>query len=231
MDEKPNVTDIIINPEMDKSSPSITSSQKNDAFTSQVIPQEELKKKKNRTLQFFKFLLYSLKLEVKNNEFLILLKTTSISEALLWFLSVLIYFDSGSKYFIVWLQILHLIKGTIGLYILNNLPMTYDIIENMNVDVKTLETKVYNDIVREVIKDKALPKLKELKCSLLSYFLLAIINFFIDVISLLFCLAHLGETKKADVYYLCFFSFSIVYIGILLFIKLSIYLMFYGTIP
>jgi hypothetical protein len=152
-------------------------------------------------------------MEVKNNEFLALVKTTSVAESILWFISIVLYLDSGSKYFIVWLQIIHLIRGVIGLYILDKVPMSYDLIENMNVDVKSLENKVYNDIVRDVIKEKALPKFKEIKLSLLTYFLLTIINFFIDIISFLYSLAHLGDTKKADLYYLCFFTFSVVYLG------------------
>jgi hypothetical protein len=218
MDEKPNVTDIIISPEVDPPSLVKIDSQRNDAHLSQIVSQNQSVKKKNRTLQFFKFLLYSLKMEVKNNEFLVLVKTTSVTESILWFLSIVLYFDSGSKYFIVWLQIIHLIRGVIGLYILDKVPMSYDLIENMNVDVKSLETKVYNDIVRDVINEKALPKFKEIKLSLLSYFLLTIINFFIDIIGFLYSLAHLGETKNGDVYYLCFFTFSVAYIGKYLFI-------------
>jgi len=213
MDEKPNVTDIIISPEVDPASPSNNISQRKDTHLSQIVSQDQPVKKKNRTLQFFKILLYSLKMEVKNNEFLALVKTTSVAESILWFISIVLYLDSGSKYFIVWLQIIHLIRGVIGLYILDKVPMSYDLIENMNVDVKSLENKVYNDIVRDVIKEKALPKFKEIKLSLLTYFLLTIINFFIDIISFLYSLAHLGDTKKADLYYLCFFTFSVVYLG------------------
>jgi hypothetical protein len=81
------------------------------------------------------------------------------------------------------------------------------------VDSATLETKVFNDIVRDVFKKEALPKLKEIKGWLIVYFGFTMVNFFIDIIDFLYCLAQLGNNSTSDTYYLCFFMISIIYLS------------------
>ena len=48
-------------------------------------------KKKNRTLQYYKFLFYTMKTEIKVNDFLKLLRNTNTLELSLWTISVVLF--------------------------------------------------------------------------------------------------------------------------------------------
>ena len=54
--------------------------------------------KKNRTLQFYKFLFYSIKLEIKVHEFVDLVRYANQSEIILWILSLLLYVNTPKNF-------------------------------------------------------------------------------------------------------------------------------------
>jgi len=163
----------------------------------QNLQAQPTEKKKNRYLQYLKFLLFSLKVEIKTNEFMVLIKSSNIAEVFLWIFSIIVFFSSSYKFPFVWLQITHLIRGFIGMYILRNLPRTYELVDKLNVDEKTLaEHKVYNDIVREVVRKEVITRLTAMRGWLIFYFCLTIINFILDVISLLYNVSILGSNTQ-----------------------------------
>jgi len=83
------------------------------------------------------------------------------------------------------------------MYILRNLPRTYELVDKLNVDEKTLaEHKVYNDIVRDVVKKEVITRLNAMRGWLIFYFCLTIINFMLDVIALIYNVSILGSNTQ-----------------------------------
>jgi hypothetical protein len=157
----------------------------------QVPPQ-----KKNRTLQFYKFLFYSMKVEIKVHEFYDLVRFSNQSEISLWILSLILYLNSPNDFsnVFVWVHLIHIVRGLIGFLVLLKLPRSYDLVEAMrNVPEKEMETKLFNDIVRSVLKKEVIDKLEGIKCWLASYFFFTFINFIFDVIDFLYVLASLDK--------------------------------------
>ena len=149
-----------------------------------IIIQPPLDKKKNRTLQYYKFLLYSLKTEIKITEFYSLIKHSSIVEIITFMITILLMF-SGKLYFplFVFCGIFHFIKGCIGLYLLEHLPKSYTLIDKMAVNEKLQETDLFNDIVRSVVKEEIFKSLENNRVLLNLYYFLNFVNYVCDLIS------------------------------------------------
>ena len=79
-------------------------------------PVNVLAPKKNRTIQYYKFLFYSMKLEVKNTELINLIKYSNSSEILLYLFSVIVV--AGFNTIFIILHSLHFIRGLLGLFVL-----------------------------------------------------------------------------------------------------------------
>ncbi len=180
-------------------------------------------KKKNRTLQFYKFLFYSMKFEIKINEFVDLVRFANQSEISLWILSVVLYSNSPLNFVnhFVWFHIIHLIRGVIGFLIMLKLPKSYELVESMkNVPEKELETKLFNDIVRNSIKKEILDKFQGMKSWIILYFVLTFINVIFDMIDFLYVLSNIdkgGLENNSKVILLSFLIIAVLYIGIFLF--------------
>jgi len=142
-------------------------------------------KKKNRTLQFYKFLLNSLKIEISLNEFMRLIKYSNQGEIVLWFISIILFYSGHREYPLVWLHLIHLIRGILGL----------------------------NDVMRDAVKEQIFPKIKDMKGYLLTYFSLTFVNFMIDVVDFLYIISNMNnEPDKASVT-IIFFIIVFLYIG------------------
>jgi hypothetical protein len=152
--------------------------------------------KKNRTLQFYKFLFYSMKIEIKINEFVDLIRFSNQSEISLWILSIVLYVNSPKEYsyIFVWIHLLHVLRGLVGFLIMIKLPRSYEIVESMkNVSEKDLETKLFNDIARNVVKKEVIEKIQGMKNFLIFYFGLTFVNFIFDAVDFLYMLSHLDK--------------------------------------
>jgi hypothetical protein len=176
-------------------------------------------KKKNRTLQYYKFLHYSMKLEIKIHEFIDVVRFSNQSEISLWILSIVLYFNSPNNYsnYLVWFHLFHVLRGIFGMIIMLKLPRTYNIVESMNVDNTQMETMLFNDIVRDVVNREVVEKLKNIKKSLIFYFVLTFINLTIDTIDFFICLTNVEKTDISNNYkiiYLTFLIISFLYLGI-----------------
>jgi hypothetical protein len=161
----------------------------------------EAPKKKNRTLQFYKFLFYSMKIEIKVHEFYDLIRFSNQSEISLWILSVILYMNSPNDFsnVFVWIHLFHVIRGLIGFIILLKLPRSFNVVEAMkNVPEKEMETKLFNDIARSVVKREVIDKLEGIKCWLITYFSFTFVNFVFDVIDFLYVLASLDKEDTPD---------------------------------
>lgn len=165
----------------------------------QNIQQEPQLKKKNRTLQFYKFLFYSMKVEIKLHEFIDLVRFSNQSEISLWILSLVLYFNSPTNYtsVFIWIHILHLVRGLIGFFIMLKMPRSYQVVEAMKeVGEHDMENKLFNDIVRSVLKKEVVDKMQGMRIFLILYFIFTFINFIFDTIDFLYILSQIDK----DVY-------------------------------
>jgi hypothetical protein len=167
----------------------------------QVNNQNPGLKKKNRTLQFYKFLLYAIKLEIKMNELVEVVRFGNQSEVSLWILGVVLYFNSPTDYsnIFVWVHIIHLVRGIIGFIILLKLPRSYRIVEAFQeISEVDKETKLFNDLAREIIKKEGIEKMTKMRGLLIAYFVLTFINFIFDIIDLFYSISRIGSYNAYD---------------------------------
>ncbi len=137
-----------------------------------------------------------MKIEIKVHEFIDLIRFSNQSEISLWILSVILYFNSPNDFSntLIWIHFLHVIRGIIGFIILIKLPRTYNVVEAMkNVPEKERETKLFNDILRNVFKTEVLDKMEHMKVWLVVYFIFTFVNFIFDGIDFLYFLANLDR--------------------------------------
>ena len=186
-------------------------------------------KKKNRTLQYYKFLFYSMKTEIKTNDFLKLLRNTNTLELSLWTISVVLYANvpkdfpilkedekNNTKYSgtFLWFHIFHVIHACFGMYIGYKLPRSFQIMDFLtSLPKEKLQKTLFNDIIRETLYDKVILVVKKNKIHVFIYFIISIINIIIDVIEFFWILIELPRVcDSARVEFLTYFFINLVYL-------------------
>ena len=183
----------------------------NNVNDKEILPNPGIKKK-NRTLQYYKILHYSMKLEIKIHEFIDVVRFSNQSEISLWILSIVLYFNSPQNYtnYIVWFHFLHVLRGLFGMIIMLKLPRTYNIVESMNVDNTQMENMLFNDILRSVVNREVVDRLKNIKKSLIFYFVLTFVNLTIDIIDFFICLTNVEKTDISNNYKIIYLTYLII---------------------
>ena len=188
--------------------------------------QKEIKKK-NRTLQYYKFLFYSMKTEIKLHDFIKLFRTSNVGEISLWIISLILYISTPKdfpklslgekstsyKNGFIWFHLLHVIRAIIGIYLIYSFPRSHQVITNLesNSDSK-LETTLFNDLIRETIFFNVTEKIKPKKILIYIYIILTILNLAIDLIDLSVILCSLSGAKpEAKVVLLSYFMIAVLY--------------------
>ena len=170
-------------------------------------------KKKNRTLQYYKFLFYSLKTEIKAQDFLKLLRTSNTVEIVIWIISLLLYANtpkdfpkisagerksSSYKNTFIWFHILPVIRGALGTFITFTLPRSYKVTEY-------LETIFFS--ITEKIKSKKIP--------IIIYFVLTGLNFIFDILDFFIIIASLSRARSdAKVVLLTYLLIAGIYVAV-----------------
>lgn len=170
--------------------------------------------KKNRTLQYYKFLFYSIKLEIKATEFIDLIRFANQSEISLWIVSLVLHQEGYSGF--LWFHIIHLIRGLIGFFLLLKFPKSGDIIDQMALNKQDIENHIFNDLARKSIRTRIFEPFKSMKPLLIIYMLLTILNFFIDSLDFFYQLSKFDkkdESLNGKVYIFVNFLIAILYIG------------------
>ena len=137
-----------------------------------------------------------MKTEIKAKEFMGMIMHSNQSEIALWILSFLIFILSTMKSAFPILQLTHVARGIVGIIILCNLPKSYELLNKLDVDNQMLESQLYNDIMRQLIKKEVLVKIESIKCWLITYFILTFINFTLDSISFLYFLSKFDAKNQ-----------------------------------
>ena len=137
-------------------------------------------------MQYYKFLFYSLKTEIKVHAFLKLLSNSNIAELSLWMISVVLYANIPKDINIIkskgeilvkyngafiWLHIVHIIRAFLGMFIGYKLPRNFQIMDSLqNLSDEKLEKTLFNDIIREALYNQVILVIKERQFLILVYF-------------------------------------------------------------
>ena len=188
-------------------------------------------KKKNRTLQYYKFLFYTMKTEIKVHDFLKLIRNTNTLELSLWTISVVLYANvpknfpilkpgekNKSKYSgtFLWFHILHVVRACIGMFVGYKLPRSFQIMDFLqDLSKEKLAKTLFNDIIRETIYNKVILVIRKYKVHIFLYFLLTILNIIIDVIEFFYILFKIpGISDSARIEFITYFIINIIYLHI-----------------
>ena len=186
-------------------------------------------KKKNRTLQYYKFLFYTMKTEIKVHDFLKLLRNSNTAELSLWTISVVLFANipknfpvlkegetSKARYsgVFLWFHIIHVLRGCLGMYVGYKLPRSYQIMDILqNIPDEELEKTLFNDIIRQTLLKNAVFVIKEKKVLIFAYFLLTILNFILDVIDFLVTLVNIARcAASAKAVFITYLIIAIIYL-------------------
>ena len=193
--------------------------------------QENVVKKKNRTLQYYKFLFYSLKTEIKAQDFLKLLRTSNLVEISIWIISLLLYANTPKdfprlsngerksttyKNTFIWFHLLHILRGALGIFLAYTIPRSYKVTEDLEkISDSKLETTLFNDLIRETIFFSITEKIKSKKIPIIIYLILTALNFVFDTIDFLVIISSLSRARSdAKVVLLTYLLISAIYITV-----------------
>ena len=104
----------------------------------------------------------------------------------MWIVGFFIFCSSPSDLYLIWVLIVHIVKGGLGLYLLNKMPKTYEIMENVAKNPDFDENTI-TDQINKQIKEIFITRFSEKKCYFYAYLLSNIICLVIDFVILLDC--------------------------------------------
>ena len=173
--------------------------------------------------KLFKFFLLTSKVEIKFNSLVKLIYNTSLFEILLWIITFFLFLSSPKDMYYTWILITHIIKGILGFVLLNKMPKTFEIIENISKNPNFEEDKII-DLIKKEIKDSFIIKWEENKGKFLMYLLVTLICFVIDFILSILQMIRFGKNEKL-LSQACMLFFIIIFV-----IMDVIYFIWLGTL-
>lgn len=185
-------------------------------------------RKKNRTLQYYKFLFYSLKTEIKVHEFTKIFRLSNAGELSLWIMSLIIYISTPKdfpkltagqkstsyKNVFIWFHFLHVFRAALGIFLIYSFPRSFQVINSLetNTDSK-LEKTLFNDLIRENIFFNVTEKIRPKKVLVIIYIVVTLINFTFDMIDLSVVLVSLPRAvSDAKVVLLTYLIIAVLYV-------------------
>ena len=147
---------------------------------------------KNENL--LKFILYTTKFEIKSNSLIKMIYTTSLIEFFLWFVGFLLFLSSPSTMYLIMILSFHPFKAIAGFILLNNIPKTYEIIENASKNPNFKEEEIM-ELIKVQIKEMFMQRWADKKKSLLFYFIITIVALVFDVIIFIVQIFLFGNVK------------------------------------
>ena len=144
--------------------------------------------------KLFKFILYTAKVEIKFNSLIRLIYNTSIFEMAMWVLGFLLFIASPKDMYLIWFLVVHIAKGAIGLILLNKMPKTYEILENVAKNPNFDESKII-ELIEKEIKDFFIIKWGENKNKFFLYLVSTISCLVIDLIIFIAQVSAFGKDE------------------------------------
>ena len=185
-------------------------------------------KKKNRTLQYYKFLFYSMKTEIKIHDFMKLIRASNSGEIAIWVISLLLYANTPKdfpklsngekstsyKNVFIWFHFMHVIRAALGIFLMYSFPKSFQVINNIeSYSEQKLEKTLFNDLIRETIFFNVTEKIKSKKILIIIYLVMTLFNFIFDFVDFLVILSSLSAAKpEAKVVLLTYLLISVLYI-------------------
>jgi hypothetical protein len=152
------------------------------------------------TLDYYQFLLFTMKFEIKIFEFMNLIKISSIAEIFLWIVclitSYIIALPLGSSY--IFIQIIHIVRAIVGIILLCQIPKSYELLNLIKEESfinPSMANKDYTVILKELASPDILPKINKTKPTLIGYFFITFICTAVDVIGFLYLLFSNSTSK------------------------------------
>ena len=186
--------------------------------------------KKYRKLQFYKFLFYSIKTEIKVEDFLKLIRTSNYAEIPIWILSIIIYYctpkklkiklkdgtTSNYKITFIWVHIVHVFRAILGIFLIKKLPKSYEIVDELNkLSDDELTINLFNNIIREKMLNDVIEPIKRKKIFIFVYIGMTLFNFLIDLVDFLTILANISKASTdSKVIFLTYLLISLIYLSI-----------------
>ena len=147
-----------------------------------------------KNAELFKFILITTKVEIKFNSLIRLIYNTSLYELFSWVITFCLFLTSPKDMYYTWILTVHILKAVLGLILLNKMPKTFEIIENIAKNPNFSEDKII-DLIKKEIKETFLIKWGENKGKFLAYLIITIICFAIDFI---LCITQIIEFGKNE---------------------------------
>mgnify|MGYP006873163105 FL=1 len=144
--------------------------------------------------KLFKFILMTAKVEIKFNSLIKLIYNTCLYEIILWILTFILYLSNPKDMYYTWILLVHILKAILGFILLNKMPKTYEIIENISKNPNFEEDKII-DLIKKEIKETFIIKWEENKIKFLIYLIVTIICFGIDFILCITQLINFGKNE------------------------------------
>ena len=185
-------------------------------------------KKKNRTLQYYKFLFYSMKTELKLHDFIKLVRSSNAGEISLWVISLFLYASTPKdfpklsdgekstsyKNIFIWFHLFHVVRALLGIILIRTFPTSNEVMNVLeSFSDSKLETTLFNDLIRETIFFNITEKIKPKKVPIFIYVILTLTNFVFDMVDFLIILSALSGAKpEAKVVLLTYLMIAVLYI-------------------
>jgi hypothetical protein len=173
--------------------------------------------------KLFKYILYTSKIEIKSNSFIKMIYSTSIMEVALWSIGLLLFIATPKNFYMIWVLIVHLFKGILGLILLNHIPKTYEIMDALYKKENLDEENIMQSI-DQIVKDTFLERWNENKTKLFIYFLFTLFCLLTDCIIFFVQLFLFGNQN----YFLM--EITILFIILIFFFSDIIYFLWFITL-
>jgi hypothetical protein len=138
---------------------------------------------------FFRFLVYSTKIEIHIEEFQGLLFYVSCMEVALFCFSIFLFISSPSTFSIFWTFTTHLIRAILGFILLKRFPDTHRVIDDLEEYGNSTMEDIENSII-EKYKNILYNNEGRLKLILILYLVFTIIDIIVDNVIFFFLLQN-----------------------------------------
>ena len=162
--------------------------------------------------KLFKYILYATKIEIKFNSIVRLVYNTSIFEIYLWVLCFCLCLTAPKEMYYTWILTIHIAKGILGLILLNGMPKTFEIIENISKYPNFNENKIM-DLIKNDLEYSFMIKWKENKAKFLVYLILNISCCVIDLALFFACLSDYLKKQSMISFIVMLFAIATYFVS------------------
>ena len=147
-----------------------------------------------KNAKLFKFILITTKVEIKFNSLIRLIYNTCLYEIALWVLTFFLFLSSPKEMYYTWILIVHILKAILGYILLDKMPKTFEIIENIAKNPNFSEDKII-ELIKKELKESFIIKWEENKGKFLAYLIVTIACFGIDFILSVTQMIYFGKNE------------------------------------